>query len=63
MIEEQKRRRGRPVAEKPRDITRGIRLDAEEDALIREAAEADGKNVTAWIREKAVTSARRTRRT
>ena len=58
---EDKRPRGRPRATEPLAKVRGIRFTEAEDALVEAAAEADGKNVASWIREKAVAAAKRRR--
>lgn len=52
-------RTGRPPSDNPRRRVRSVHFTDTEDALVEAAAQAAGKPVTAWIREKAVAAANR----
>ena len=54
-------RMGRPPLEKARNVTRGIRLTADEDELIQAAAAAAGQSVAEWCRDRLVAAAKRKR--
>lgn len=54
-------RMGRPPLEKARNVTRGIRLTADEDELIQAAAAASGQSVAEWCRDRLVAAAKRKR--
>lgn len=51
--------RGRPKADNPRSVVRSVHLTGDEDQLLVDAAVKAGQPVTAYIREAAVTKAKR----
>lgn len=60
MTDPQKRRPGRPAAEDPRQ-TIGLRVTSIERAELQAAAAAAGVGLSVYVREKALTAARRKR--
>lgn len=54
---------GRPPAANPRTKTHMVRLSDAEDEAVRDAAERDGIPPAVWIREKAVSAAKKKRPT
>lgn len=60
MTEPQKRRPGRPAVDDPRQ-TIGLRVTSTERAELQTAADAAGVGLSVYVREKALTAARRRR--
>lgn len=54
-------RTGRPPSDNPRKVGLALRLTADEEALLREAASKAEQPVTIYVREKALAAARRQR--
>jgi uncharacterized protein (DUF1778 family) len=54
-------RTGRPPSDNPRSVVLSVRVTADEAARLSKAADAAGVPVTAWIRDRALAAARRTR--
>jgi len=50
---------GRPKSENPRGKAVPVRFTADERAAVQAAADAAGLSLSAWVRERAVASARR----
>jgi hypothetical protein len=54
-------RMGRPPKENPRTVVLSVRVTPDEAARLHTAAEAAGQPVTAWLRERGLAAAKRSR--
>lgn len=55
-------RTGRPKSDNPHDKVVPVRFTEEERDQVLAAAEADGKSMSSWVRDKSVTAAKRANR-